>query len=155
MKIVKEHINEIKKGESGWKTIGVGNVVFLEQLKKFIHNMEPLYLHDLHDDRHGKYIANLLNLPIKNIKQVGFGPITWNECFEVIDMARTFGDEKEKFVKIQRGPYNIQNKNYKKEIKYYVWNEPNFILEEKPTNDSLYELNMYCNKEAIDDRILN
>src|SRR5512133_1816661 len=70
MKIVRENINEIKRGESGFGSIGVGRNEVLRKLREF-YQKHVNYSHALQHDIHGERIAKMLNMPMEDIMQCG------------------------------------------------------------------------------------
>ena len=121
MKIVREHLNEIKRGGEGWSAIGVGHNEVIRKLKEFYSN-HINYSHLLHHNIHGERIAKMLNLPIEDIMQC-------NVELELIETILYF-DGRTDFKSM-----------YGKE--YWIWENPNFVIE----RDNKKNLTMlYTNK---------
>lgn len=122
MKIVREHINEIKQNikGSGLNTIGVGHIAVMQKLREFIKN-NSFFSSLIHHDANGKRIANLLNLSLENVRMYGID-------LDITETILYFDQCKKLFIK-----YNKT---------YWIWENPDFIIE---YNNKLEETRLYTN----------
>jgi len=155
MKIVREHINEIKQdiGGSVLGTIGVGSVKLNKKLKEYLIK-EFSYSHLIHNDPHGNFISKLIGLSIEYIIEFGF-KVDYFDLNEFRDevmnnLLTMFGLCDKSFYKIQRGSYNEKERNFKARIEYNIWKDPDIVLEIKPGKGNISQIILYCNKNVIE-----
>jgi len=156
MKIVKEHINEIKRDTegTGLGAVGIGRANVNKKLKEHVHEFYSA-IHDMFKDAHSDYIAKLLKLDRDSIKAAFFkahslevDDYVKNYLDEAID---TFGPCDLHFTKVQRGRYNEKEQNYKNKIEYYIWKElPTFVVEVKEVKEDTVYVYLYCNKNVFE-----
>jgi hypothetical protein len=125
MKIVREHINEIRQDkESGLGAIGIGKNAVMIKLKEFINEF-TYYSSLAHHDAHGNRIANILGLTIENVRQYGID----SNHIDITEVILYFDHSISSFSK------------YNKD--YWVWKNPNFIIEYSAKTEKIM---LYTNK---------
>jgi len=130
MKIVREHINEIKQNieGSGLGRIGVGHDEIMRKLQYFYKHYIDYY-HRLHNDNHGKRIAKMLGNDVKDI-------IVYGVELSILETLLYFKENESIF-------YSVYNK------KLWIWKDYNFIIEHiSKTNTTL----LYINKNVFNEK---
>lgn len=156
MKIVKEHINEIKQSRevSGLGSIGIGSISVNKKLKDFVLD-DSKFVRELSNNKHNKFISKQLELPIENIVEIGYDYLTYNEYHETIDLLiHLFGEYDNIINRKYKGPYAEKSEN---EITYHIWKFPTFLVKKKPImiNDGVWssiypQVRIFCNKNIFE-----
>lgn len=150
MKIVREHLNEIKKDNksSGLGSIGIGGKKANEDLRQIITKFMTYYHTSLYT-REDKWIASKLNIPISSLMTCYTEHFDLqDEIFSLIDKFGNVAEFIEKHKKSNSPLEKVENFKFRKN--YYFWHNPFFAIKETFLNQPA-DITIYFDKNVLND----
>jgi hypothetical protein len=136
MKIVKEHINEIKRGGEGWETLGVGSAKLYKDLREIMQMKDCKFQWFSTETRFMNILANDgADLLKCNNKDLAIAEFEGNTIYK--ELKKKFGNPIDKF----------QRTNTRVNYTFEIWKDPDFLLlcDSAEWNNYSSKLQVYIN----------